>query len=117
LWGFADRASLRLLDMTRNAPYFWAFSLGAWSASYGLVGLRQIMYGISKRSAGSVVQTIEKSSLAVVAFTAIAVCRAKPHTGKRIQGNKDSCIAPKYREPFEFPLEKAKNDTHSPKGL
>jgi hypothetical protein len=30
LWGFANCASLRLLDMTRNAPNFWTFSLGAW---------------------------------------------------------------------------------------
>jgi hypothetical protein len=26
----------RFFDMTRNAPHFWTFSLGAWSASYGL---------------------------------------------------------------------------------
>ena len=25
--------SFRLLDMTRGAPHFWAFSLGVWSAS------------------------------------------------------------------------------------
>jgi hypothetical protein len=36
LWGFANCASLCLLDMTRNAPHFWTISLGAWSASYGL---------------------------------------------------------------------------------
>jgi hypothetical protein len=34
LGGFANCASLCLLDMTRNAPHFWTFSLGAWSASY-----------------------------------------------------------------------------------
>jgi hypothetical protein len=39
LEGFANCASLHLLDMTRNAPHFWAFSLGAWSAFYGLVGI------------------------------------------------------------------------------
>ena len=37
--------SLRLLDMTRNAPHFLTFSLGALSASYGLVGLREILHG------------------------------------------------------------------------
>jgi hypothetical protein len=35
LWGFANCASFHLLDMTRNAPHFWTFSLDAWSASYG----------------------------------------------------------------------------------
>jgi hypothetical protein len=49
LWGFANCASLRLLDMTRNAPYYWTFSLGAWSASYELVGLREIPYGMLNR--------------------------------------------------------------------
>jgi hypothetical protein len=34
LWGFANCAFLCLLDMARNAPHFWTFSLGAWSASY-----------------------------------------------------------------------------------
>ena len=29
LWGFVNCASLRLLDMTRNAPHFWTFSLGS----------------------------------------------------------------------------------------
>jgi hypothetical protein len=49
LWGFANCASLRLLDMTRNAPHFWTFSLGAWSASYGLVGLRHFLHGMLNR--------------------------------------------------------------------
>ena len=50
LWGFANYASLRLLDMTQNAPHIWTFSLSAWSASYGLVGLRQILHGMLNRS-------------------------------------------------------------------
>jgi hypothetical protein len=46
LWGFTNCASLRLLDMTRNAAHIRTFSLGAWSASYGFVGLRQTLYGM-----------------------------------------------------------------------
>jgi hypothetical protein len=36
--------------MTNNAPHFCTFSLGAWSASYGLVGLWQIMHGMLMRN-------------------------------------------------------------------
>ena len=31
-------------------PHFWTFSLGAWSASYGPVCLRQILHGMLNRS-------------------------------------------------------------------
>jgi hypothetical protein len=35
LWGFANCTSLRLLDMTRNAPHFWTFSLsGLFSGAF-----------------------------------------------------------------------------------
>jgi hypothetical protein len=35
LWGFSNCASLCLLDMTRNAPHFWTFSLGACNSCCG----------------------------------------------------------------------------------